>query len=82
MFSNLCDCAWSVGDLDVRAYLQDEVVPRVPCHRKEMCVRFWVPNCPYIFTAKDIINFVTYIYCCYWPMRQTKIKKFINTIFL
>ena len=36
---SLCDCAWSVGDLHVRAYLQDEVVSRVPCHRKGMCVR-------------------------------------------
>ena len=36
---NLCDCAWAVGDLGGCAYLQDEVVSRVPCHRKGMCVR-------------------------------------------
>ena len=36
---SLCDCAWSVCDLHVRAYLQDEVVSRVLCHRKGMCVR-------------------------------------------
>ena len=27
--SKLSDCAWAVGDLDVRAYLQDKVVSRV-----------------------------------------------------
>ena len=32
-------CAWAVGDLGERAYLQDEVVSRVPYHRKGMCVR-------------------------------------------
>ena len=35
----LCNCAWPVGDLDVRAYLQDKVVSRVPCNRKGMCMQ-------------------------------------------
>ena len=39
MLPNICECAWSVGELDVRAYLQDEVVSQVPCHRKGMCLQ-------------------------------------------
>ena len=48
---NLYDCAWAVGDLGECAYFQGEVAPRVSCHRKGMCVRVWVSNCPCAFTA-------------------------------
>ena len=51
MFPNLCDCAWSIGDMDLRAYLHDEVVSPVRAIVRGCPCRFWAPNCPCTFTA-------------------------------
>ena len=42
----LGDCAWAVGDLGERAYLQDEVVSRVRAIVRGCACGFWVSNCP------------------------------------
>ena len=54
---NLRSCAWVAGDLGVLAYLQGEVVSRVPCHRNGMCVRvLGLQLSPYIYCL-DTINY-------------------------